>query len=117
MAIVHSQASGMGGIRTAGDLVSRMQLAKSMKLDEAKRYVAEKLGVSLLDLTDEVVMRERREELDIGTIFMGYGAVSRGIEAKANISKLLDIEINCVEKFSKKTGMYLPKYMHERGQK
>ena len=105
MAIVHSQASGMGGIRTAGDLVARMQLAKSMRLNDAKKYVADKLKVSLLDLTDEVAMREVREDLDIANVFMGYGANSRGIEAKANISKLLDLEINCVEKFKKKTGM------------
>ena len=105
MAIVHSQASGLGGVRTAGDLVARMQLAKKMRLNDAKEYVAGKLGVSLLDITDEVTMREVREDLDIATVFMGYGAASRGIEAKANISKLLDIEINCVEKFSKKTGM------------
>jgi dimethylamine--corrinoid protein Co-methyltransferase len=105
MAIVHSQASGMGGIRTAGDLVARMQLSKSMRLDDAKNYVAEKLGVSLLDLTDEVAMREVREDLDIATVFMGYGHASRGIEAKANISKVLDLEINCVEKFKKKTGL------------
>ncbi len=105
MAIVHSQASGMGGVRTAGDLVARMQLAKSMRLNDAKKYVADKLGVGLLDLTDEVVMREVREELDISTVYMGYGAASRGIEAKANIAKLLDIEINCVEKFKNKTGM------------
>ncbi len=105
MAIVHSQASGLGGVRTAGDLVARMQLAKKMRLNEAKEYVAGKLGVGLLDLTDEVAMREVREDLDIATVFMGYGAASRGIEAKANIAKLLGIEINCVEKFSKKTGM------------
>lgn len=95
----------MGGIRTAGDLVARMQLAKSMRLNDAKKYVADRLGVSLLDLTDEVVMREVREDLDIGTVFMGYGAASRGIEAKANISKLLDLKINCVEKFKNKTGL------------
>lgn len=105
MAIVHSQASGMGGVRTAGDLVARMQLAKGMRLNEAKQYVADKLKVSLLDLTDEVVMREVREDLDIATVFMGYGATSRGIEAKANIAKLLDLKINCVEKFKGKTGM------------
>jgi dimethylamine--corrinoid protein Co-methyltransferase len=105
MAIVHSQASGMGGVRTAGDLVARMQLAKNMRLNDAKKYVADKLKVSLQDLTDEVVMREVREDLDIAAVFMGYGAASRGIEAKANISKLLDLEINCVEKFQKKTGM------------
>jgi dimethylamine--corrinoid protein Co-methyltransferase len=105
MAIVHSQASGMGGVRTSGDLVARMQLAKSMKLNDAKKFVADKLKVSLQDLTDEVVMREVREDLDIATVFMGYGAASRGIEAKANISKLLGLEINCVEKFKNKTGL------------
>lgn len=104
MAIVHSQASGMGGIRTAGDLVARMQLAKNMRLNDAKKYVADKLKVSLRDLGDEIVMREVREELDIATVYMGYGATSRGIEAKINISRLLDLEINCVEKFTKKTG-------------
>lgn len=105
MAIVHSQASGLGGIRTSGDLVARMQLAKSMRLDEAKKYVADKLKVSLLDLSDEIVMREVREDLDIANVFMGYGHKSRGIEAKANISKLLDLKINCVEKFKGKTGL------------
>ncbi len=105
MAIVHSQASGMGGVRTAGDLVARMQLAKSMRLNDAKQFVADRLKVGLRDLTDEVVMREIREEMDLGTVFMGYGAHSRGIEAKAKIAKLLDIKINCVEKFMEKTGM------------
>ena len=56
----------MGGIRSAGDLVLRMQLAKSMRLPEAKKYVAEKLGVSVEDLADCVVMRDIRQELDIG---------------------------------------------------
>ncbi|PKM84637.1 MAG: hypothetical protein CVU86_06295 [Firmicutes bacterium HGW-Firmicutes-11] len=105
MAIVHSQASGMGGVRTSGDLVARMQLAKNMRLDDAKKYVADKLKVSLRDLTDEVTMREVREDLDISSIFMGYGSASRGIEAKFNIARLLDLEINCVEKFKKKTGI------------
>jgi len=105
MAIVHSQASGMGGIRTSGDLVARMQLAKNMRLAEAKQYVADKLKVSLSELTDEVIMREVREDLDIATVYMGYGSASRGIEAKINISKLLDLEINCVRKFMDKTGL------------
>lgn len=95
----------MGGVRTSGDLVARMQLAKNMRLDDAKKYVADKLKVSLRDLTDEVTMREVREDLDISSIFMGYGAGSRGIEAKFNIARLLDLEINCVEKFKKKTGI------------
>lgn len=37
----------MGGIRSAGDLVLRMQLAKSMRLPEAKNTLQEKLGVSV----------------------------------------------------------------------
>jgi len=95
----------MGGIRTSGDLVARMQLAKNMRLQEAKQYVADKLKVSLGDLTDEIIMREVREDLDIATVYLGYGSASRGIEAKMNISRLLDLEINCVEKFKHKTGI------------
>lgn len=105
MAIAHSQASGMGGVRTSGDLVARMQLARSMRLGEAKKYVADRLKVGLMDLTDEVVMREVREELDIGTVYMGYGAASRGMEAKCRIADLLDLKINCVERFKSKTGL------------
>ena len=52
MPIAHSMAAGMGGIRTAGDLVMWMQLTRKMKLAEAKKYVAEKLKVSLIDLAD-----------------------------------------------------------------
>ena len=92
MAIVHSQASGMGGIRTAGDLVARVQLAKSMRLPQAKEYVAGKLGISVPDLSDEIIMRELREELDIGTVFMGYGSASRGIEAKIRIARTIQTD-------------------------
>lgn len=96
---MHSQASGMGGIRTTGDLVGRMQLNHKMRLTEAKRYVADKLRVSVSDLTDEVAMRELREDLDISTVFMGYDAPARGIEAKFRIAELLGIEINSVKRF------------------
>jgi dimethylamine---corrinoid protein Co-methyltransferase len=41
MALAHMHASGMGGIRTAGDLVARMQLSRKMRLNDAKKYVAE----------------------------------------------------------------------------
>ena len=58
MSISHALASSMGGIRTAGDLVARMQLARKMRLDEAKRYVAQRLGVGQADLSDEVAMRD-----------------------------------------------------------
>jgi len=53
MALTHMHASGMGGIRTAGDLVARMQMSKKMRLNEAKAYVAGKLKISVADLSDE----------------------------------------------------------------
>lgn len=105
MAIVHSQASGMGGIRTAGDLVARVQLAKGLRLPQAKEYVAGKLHVSVSDLSDEIIMRELREDLGIGTVYMGYGSAPRGMEAKIRISSLLDLPIHCVERFRQKTGL------------
>ena len=98
MPIAHIMTSGMTGIRAAGDLVARMQFSKNMRIGEAKEYVAKKLNVSTLDLSDEYVMREVREELDIGVITSVAGA-SKGIAAKMNIEKVLDIKINCCEKF------------------
>ena len=98
MPISHIMASGMSGIRAAGDLVARMQLAKNMRIGEAKEYVAKKLDVTPLDLSDEYVMRELREELGIGVITSVAGA-PKGIAAKMNIEKLLDIKINSCEKF------------------
>ncbi len=98
MAVSHYMASGMGGIRTAGDLVARMEYSRNMKVDEAKEYVAKKLGVGVLDLSDEYVMRQLREELRIGTVTAVPG-VPRGIAAKMNIEKLLDIRISSCEKF------------------
>jgi dimethylamine methyltransferase len=98
MPIAHIMASGMTGMRAAGDLVARMQFSKNMRLGEAKDFVAKKLGVSNADLSDEFVMREIREDLDIGVITSVPGC-AKGIAAKMNIEKLLDIEINCCETF------------------
>lgn len=98
MAISHSISAGMNGIRAAGDLVARMQISRGMKIDAAKKYVADKLGVSTYELTDEVAMNEIRRDLDLGLIYSlpGY---AKGIEAKFNIADLLDIDINCVNRF------------------
>ena len=96
MSLSHALASSMGGIRTTGDLVARMQLTQKMRLPQAKRHVAEKLGVSVDDLTDSTLMRRLREELDIGVITAVPGA-AKGLEAKARIAELLGIRINCVE--------------------
>ncbi len=104
MALAHMHASGMGGIRTAGDLVARMQFSQKMRLNEAKEYVAGKLKVSVDDLVDEVVMNELRQELDISTVYAGMGEMARGIESKFRIAKLLDMEINSVQRFLRKTN-------------
>ena len=98
MPIAHIMAAGMGGLRTAGDLVAWMQMTRRMKLPEAKRYVADRLGVSLLDLTDEEVMYPLRERLGIGLATAKSGA-AMGILAKRRIARLLDIEINSVSLF------------------
>ena len=103
MAMAHALASSIGGIKTAGDLVARMQL-KKMRLTEAKTYVADKLGVSTFDLSDSTLMRTVREELDIGTVTAVPG-VAKGLEAKTRIADLLDIKINCVERLMRKTGL------------
>jgi dimethylamine--corrinoid protein Co-methyltransferase len=98
MHIAHIFASGMGGIRTSGDLVAWMQLTKKMKLAEAKKYVASKLGIELRDLTNEEVMRQLREDLGIGTTTSVAGG-PKGIRAKLRVAELLDIPINSVELF------------------
>jgi dimethylamine--corrinoid protein Co-methyltransferase len=100
--MAHALASSIGGIRTAGDLVARMQL-KGMRLAEAKRYVADKLGVSVFDLSNSTLMRRLREELDIGVVTWVPG-LSRGVAAKARIADLLGIEINCVERLKARIG-------------
>ena len=98
MHISHIMASCMGGIRTAGDLVAWMQMTRRMKIAEAKRYVADKLGVELIDLTDEDVMFPLRRDLGIGVV-TGDPGLPTGISAKYKIAELLGIEINSVNYF------------------
>jgi dimethylamine--corrinoid protein Co-methyltransferase len=88
----------MGGIRTAGDLVAWMQLTRKLKIDDAKAYVAEKLGVDLLDLTDEDIMRDIRLDLGLGTVTSIAGG-PKGILAKHNAARLLGIDIRSVNLF------------------
>ncbi len=104
MHIAHIFASGMGGIRTSGDLVAWMQLIKKMKIDEAKQYVAQKLEVGIADLVDEEAMRQLREDLGIGIITSMAGS-PKGIRAKLKIAELLDVKINSVELFKSQTGI------------
>ena len=103
MAIAHGIASGMGGIRTAGDLVARLQMSRGMKIREAKAYVADKLGISVMDISDPVVMSEVREELNIGRV-NAMPRVTKGIDAKFRIAEILGIEINCVSRFKTLIG-------------
>jgi dimethylamine--corrinoid protein Co-methyltransferase len=103
MHLSHIMTSGMGGIRTAGDLVAWMQMTRRMRIDEAKEYVAGKLGVDLMDLTDEEVMRQLREDLGLGLVTSVSGS-PKGIRAKMKISELLEIRINSVELFKSQTG-------------
>jgi dimethylamine--corrinoid protein Co-methyltransferase len=98
MATAHAIASGMGGMRAAGDLVARVQMAKAMKIVEAKQYVADKLKVSVADLTDPILMTEVREELQLGAI-TPRAECAKGIEAKFRMAEVLGIDINCVERF------------------
>ena len=96
--MAHILASCMGGIRTSGDLVAWMQITRRMKIHEAKAYVAKKLNVDILDLTDEEVMRPIREELGIGVVTSVAGS-PKGIRAKWKIADLLDISIRSVDLF------------------
>jgi dimethylamine---corrinoid protein Co-methyltransferase len=100
MAITHALSSGMGGMRTAGDLVARMQMSRKMRISEAKAHVADKLGVAINQLNDPIVMTEVREDLGLGTLHAGARS-AKGIEAKHNIEKVLGININCVDRFRK----------------
>ncbi len=104
MHVTHAIASGMGGMRTAGDLVARMQMSRGMRIDEAKKYVADKLGISVIDISDPVIMSEVREDLDLGRVNETPG-VAKGIDAKFRISEVLGIEINCVNLFKKRVGI------------
>ena len=104
MAISHAIASGMGGMRAAGDLVARVQMARGMRIAEAKAYVAEKLSVSVSELTDPVIMTEVRQDLQIGQI-MPLPGCAKGIEAKFRMAEVLGIDINCVNRFKERTTM------------
>lgn len=104
MHLAHIMSCGLGGLRTAGDLVGWLQITRRLKIDEAKKVVAEKLGVQVLDLSNEEVMRARREDLGLGTITSVAGS-PKGIRAKNRIAELLGIRINSVELFKEHIGV------------
>lgn len=102
MEAIHAVSAGMGGMRTAGDMVMRMQLNHKMRLNEAKSYVANKLGVTLEQLCDVVEMTEVRVNLGLGLPYCEpHTKMTAGVEAKFNVAKTLGIRINSVERFRK----------------
>ena len=108
MDVTHALAAGMGGIRTAGDLVARMQMSRGMRLKQAKAYVAGKLGCSVRDLSDSYAMEQIRGEKGLGRI-LDHSNLHPGepnaMMAKFRIAELLDIRINSVEKFRDLAGL------------
>ena len=108
MACTHALASGMGGMRTAGDLVGRMQMTRGMRLKEAKTYVAERLGVGVADLADPIAMHDVRRDLGLGRIpvqDLTYPTHAGAMEAKFRIADVLDVPINSVQRFRDLAGM------------
>ena len=96
----------MGGARTAGDMVMRMQLSKKMRIKEAKQYVADKLGLTTLEICDVITMSEVREDRGFGLPHIEPCAESNiGMEAKFRIASALGIKINSVERFKERAGI------------
>ena len=107
MPVTHGVAAGMGGMRAAGDLVARLQMAKGMRLAEAKAFVAGRLGVGPRDLSDSSAMQELRAELGLGQIYEGeapHPFDPSPLEAKLNISRLLDLPLNGVRRLAERLG-------------
>jgi dimethylamine--corrinoid protein Co-methyltransferase len=78
----------MGGVRTAGDLVMRMQIAKKMRINEAKKFVADKLGLTIEEISDVVTMAEVRDEKGFGLANFEPYAVQHSMEAKFRLRTL-----------------------------
>lgn len=72
--VTHYTSSGLGGMRTCGDLVGRVQLRNKCKISESKKYVMDKLGLGYDDIADECFMRNYREEHGLGVITTIGGA-------------------------------------------
>ena len=83
-------------------------MTRGMRLKEAKQYVADKLGVTPFDLSDVAVMTDIRSEHGFGRIHsyaISHPWQANLIEAKFNIARVLDVPINCVERFKERTGL------------
>ena len=84
-----------------GSVLTRMQMTRGMRIREAEEYVANKLSVSGLELSDPVIMAEVRDDLNIGLVRSLPHRV-KGIDAKFRIAEVLGIEINCVNRFKER---------------
>ena len=108
MDVTHALAAGMGGIRTAGDLVARMQMSRGMRLKEAKEFVAGRLGCTARDLSDSYAMEQIRGEKGLGRI-LDHSNLHPGepnaMMAKFRIAEVLGIRINSVERFKDLAGL------------
>ena len=108
MDVTHALAAGMGGIRTAGDLVARMQMSRGMRLKEAKEYVADRLGCTVRDLSDSYAMEQIRGEKGLGRI-LDHSNLHPGepnaMMAKFRIAEVLGLRINSVERFRELAGL------------
>jgi len=82
----------------------RVMFSKKMKLPAAKKYVAEKLGITMEQMHDSTFMHEYRRDHGLGVI-MPYAGDIYGMEAKSRIAKKLDIKINSVERFKEKAQL------------
>jgi Dimethylamine methyltransferase (Dimeth_PyL) len=94
----------MGGIHSAGDMVLRMELNHKMRIGEAKKYVAGKLGITIEELCDSTFMADIRTDLGLG-VQQPKIDDAVGVEAKNKISQVLDIKINSVEWMKKRSGL------------
>ena len=108
MDVTHALAAGMGGIRTAGDLVARMQMSQGMRLPQAKQYVADRLGCGVRDLSDSYAMEQIRGEKGLGRI-LDHSNLHPGepnaMMAKFRIAELLGVPIRSVERFRELAGL------------
>ncbi len=80
----------------------RLMLDKKMKLGAAKKYVCDKLGITLDQLCDSTFMLEFRRDKGYGVV-MPYHNDIYGLEAKARIADVLGLTINSIEKFKEKS--------------
>ena len=84
----------------------RMQISKKMRIKEAKQYVADKLGLTTVEICDITTMSDVRETLGLGIPHVEPCPESNiGMEAKFRIANVLDIKINSVERFKQRAGI------------